>query len=92
MLEQRLEKANIKFNDAVSTNKTLREQIDTLRRERVIFENVYKRLEKELLSKRQDMANIIEIANTAYEERDKAQEKLSLLMRRAEIERAQELQ
>ena len=92
MLEQRLEKANIKFNDAVSTNKTLREQIDALRRERVIFENVYKRLEKELLSKRQDMANIIEIANTAYEERDKAQEKLSLLMRRAEIERAQELQ
>jgi hypothetical protein len=92
VLEQRLEKANIKFNDAVSTNKTLREQIDALRRERVIFENVYKRLEKELLSKRQDMANIIEIANTAYEERDKAQEKLSLLMRRAEIERAQELQ
>jgi len=91
-LEQRLEKANLKFNDAVSANKTLREQIDALRRERVIFENVYKRLEKELLSKRQDMANIIEIANTAYEERDKAQEKLSLLMRRAEIERAQEMQ
>ena len=88
MLEQRLEKANLKFNDAVSANKTLREQIDALRRERVIFENVYKRLEKELLSKRQDMANIIEIANTAYEERDKAQERLSLLMRRAEIERA----
>lgn len=91
-MEQRLEKANLKFNDAVSANKTLREQIDALRRERVIFENVYKRLEKELLSKRQDMANIIEIANTAYEERDKAQEKLSLLMRRAEIERAQEMQ
>ena len=88
MLEQRLEKANLKFNDAMSENKTLREQIDALRRERVIFENVYKRLEKELLSKRQDMANIIEIANTAYEERDKAQERLSLLMRRAEIERA----
>ena len=88
VLEQRLEKANLKFNDAVSANKTLREQIDALRRERVIFENVYKRLEKELLSKRQDMANIIEIANTAYEERDKAQERLSLLMRRAEIERA----
>jgi hypothetical protein len=88
VLEQRLEKANLKFNDAMSENKTLREQIDALRRERVIFENVYKRLEKELLSKRQDMANIIEIANTAYEERDKAQERLSLLMRRAEIERA----
>jgi hypothetical protein len=34
------------------------------------------------------MANIIEIANSAYEESDKAKGKLSLLMRRAEIERA----
>jgi hypothetical protein len=34
------------------------------------------------------MANIIEIANSAYEERDKAQEKLALLMKRAEREAA----
>ena len=34
------------------------------------------------------MANVIEIANSAYEERDKAQEKLALLMKRAEREAA----
>ena len=88
MLESRLEKAIHRFNEAVNANKTLREQIDSLRRERVIFESIYKRLEGELLKKRKDMANIIEIANSAYEERDKAQEKLALLMKRAEREAA----
>lgn len=51
-----------------------------MRRERVIFDNIYRKLEKELHNKRKDMANIIEIANSAYEERDRAQEKLAMLI------------
>jgi coiled-coil domain-containing protein 63/114 len=43
-----------------------------LRRERVIFDNLYKKLEKELHEKRKNFANVIETANTAYEDRDKA--------------------
>lgn len=70
----------------------MREQIDGLRRERVIFDNVYKRLERELLSRRKEMANVIEIANSAYEERDRAQEKLALMMKKAERDRAIEIQ
>jgi len=58
-----------------------------LRRERVIFDNIYRKLEKELHNKRKDMANIIEIANSAYEERDRAQEKLAMLRQQAERER-----
>lgn len=57
---------------AISKNKELRENIDSLRRERVIFDNIYKKLEKELHKKREEMANIIEVANTAYEQRDLA--------------------
>jgi hypothetical protein len=38
----------------------------------VIFDNIYKRLEEELQKKRKDMAGVIEVANSAYEERDKA--------------------
>jgi hypothetical protein len=34
------------------------------------------------------MAGVIEVANSAYEERDKAQEKLALLMKQVERERA----
>ena len=35
------------------------------------------------------MANIIEIANSAYEERDRAQEKLAMLIQQAEREKTE---
>lgn len=38
ILENRLDKANQKFNEAIAINKNLRQQIDSLRRERVIFD------------------------------------------------------
>ena len=38
ILENRLEKAYVRFNEAVSTNQALREEIDNLRRERVVFD------------------------------------------------------
>jgi exonuclease VII small subunit len=66
ILENRLDKANQKFNEAIAVNRELRQVIDSLRRERVIFDNLYKKLEKELHEKRKEMANIIEKANTAY--------------------------
>ena len=40
-------------------------------------------------NKRKDMANIIEIANSAYEERDRAQEKLAMLISQAEREKTE---
>ena len=48
MMNHRLDKALIRFNEAISSNKQLRQDIDDLRRERVVFENVYKRMEREL--------------------------------------------
>lgn len=83
ILENRLDKANQKFNDAMSHNNKLKAQIDSLRRERVIFENIYKRLEGELRKRREEMASKIEEANRAYEERDRAQEETNLLMQEA---------
>eukprot|EP01031_Cornospumella_fuschlensis_P031203 gene31203-37710_t len=41
ILENRLDKSLIKFNEASANNKKLRDQIDDLRRERVVFENIY---------------------------------------------------
>ncbi len=38
MLENRLDQANQKFNQSISVNKDLRADIDSLRRERVIFD------------------------------------------------------
>jgi hypothetical protein len=52
VLENRLEKANHKFNDTISKNKELRNEIDDLRKEKVIFEELYGKLETQLAKKR----------------------------------------
>jgi chromosome segregation ATPase len=86
ILENRLEKALQKFNEALAHNKQLRETIDTLRRERVVFDQIYKKLERELAEKRQEMAEIIDSANEAYSARDQAQEEMARLKKRADQE------
>merc|ERR1719359_808361 len=86
ILENRLDKALQNFNQAVEANRTLREQIDTLRRERVVFDDIYKKLENELHSKKKEMANIIEQANAAYEARDSAQAQMASLKQQADKE------
>jgi chromosome segregation ATPase len=70
ILENRLEKALVKFNEAIAHNKTLRNQIDDLRRERVVFESIYRKMERELHERKQKMAEIIELSNSSYEQRD----------------------
>lgn len=46
ILENRLDKALVKFNEALAHNKQLRDEIDDLRRERVVFDSIYKKLDK----------------------------------------------
>lgn len=55
-----MDKANLKYGEAVNNFKAQREKIDILRRERVMFEQMYMRLENELGVKRKDMASLIE--------------------------------
>merc|ERR1712072_1348778 len=78
-----------KFNEAIEANRALREQIDTLRRERVVFDDIYKKLENELHSKKKEMANIIEQANAAYEARDSAQQQMAALKQQADKEHSE---
>lgn len=70
ILENRLDKSLIKFNEAISHNKNLREKIDDLRRERVVFENIYRKMERELQDRKKHMAEVIEVSNQSYEQRD----------------------
>merc|ERR1719277_314233 len=89
ILENRLDKALQKFNEAIAANRVLREQIDTLRRERVVFDDIYRKLENELQQKKQEMAHIIEQANAAYEARDQAQAQMAALKQQADREHAE---
>ncbi|KAI8895386.1 hypothetical protein BC833DRAFT_163593 [Globomyces pollinis-pini] len=86
VLENRLEKALVKFNKALAVNKKLRLLIDNLRRERLVFDNIYHKFEKELLEQKKQMADIIEASNAAYEARDEAQSKIIVLREKAEKE------
>ena len=73
ILENRLEKALVKFNEALAFNKKRRAGIDNLRRERVVFDNIYRKLEADLLETKQRMSAVIEDSTAAYEARDRMQ-------------------
>ncbi len=40
-----MDKANQKYNETIAINRDLKNVIDSLRKERVIFDNLYKKLE-----------------------------------------------
>ena len=84
----RLHRALIKFNEAIAANKDLREEIDNLRRERVVFDQIYKKLDKELQQKKGEMARVIEVSNIAYDARDQAQNEMAALRAQADKEQA----
>merc|ERR1712164_196275 len=74
---------------AIAANKKLRDEIDTLRRERAVFDDIYRKLENELQQKKKEMASIIEQANAAYEARDSAQAQMAALKQQADKEHAE---
>ena len=84
ILENRLDKALVKFNEALAHNKQLRETIDNLRRERVVFDGIYRKLERELADKKVKMADIIDVSHVSYEQRDAAQAEMYVLQSNAE--------
>jgi len=57
-----------------------------LRRERVVFDNIYKKLEIELKKKKGDMMSIIERAEKAYMARETAKKEMNDLKKEAERE------
>lgn len=87
VLENRLDKCLLKFNETLAQNKVLRSKIDEYRRERVVFDGIYKKLERELHEKKKEMVAIIEDSKNAYQAREKAQSEMVALQQHAEKER-----
>lgn len=87
VLENRMDKCLMKFNETMAQNKVLRQRIDEYRRERVVFDGIYKKLERELHEKKKEMAAIIEDSKNAYQARDKSQSEMIALQQHAEKER-----
>ena len=87
VLENRLDKNLTRFNETLAQNKSLRSRIDEYRRERVVFDGIYKKLERELHEKKREMAAIIDDSKNAFQKRDKSQSELAALQANADKER-----
>ncbi|XP_078095867.1 coiled-coil domain-containing protein 114 [Mustelus asterias] len=84
IMEDRLDRTLRKFNTHLTRNGELREQIDTLRVERSRFQQLQKKLGKELLEIRKEIGFVIDTSTAAYEARDEAQTKMQQLKEKAE--------
>ena len=86
ILENRLDKALSKHNDAVARNRQLRNTIDDLRKERLVFDDVYEKLVVELDEKKTEMGAVVEVSNKAFENRDRAVHEMARLKTQANKE------
>mmetsp|Transcript_28641 Transcript_28641/g.50928 ORF Transcript_28641/g.50928 Transcript_28641/m.50928 type:complete len:511 (-) Transcript_28641:35-1567(-) len=85
-LENKHDKAQQKLNEAVAHNKSLRNEIDKLRRERVVYDKIYQKLEEELENKTKEMKSIVERGTQAHKEREQARKRMEELKKKAEEE------
>lgn len=58
-LEYRLEKTRQRHNESLAEIKRLKEEVNAARRERVIFDNVFKKLETDLKSKEEEFKKFL---------------------------------
>lgn len=65
-LENRLDKQLQKFNQAVANNKRLRKEIDSVRKEKVVFEKIFEKQSAELQKKREKLMKILSRAESAF--------------------------
>lgn len=86
LLENRLEKAYVKYNQSITHNKQLRDQINNMRQERIMFESIDINLERELQKLKKDMAETIQLASLAFEAKEKALAEINLLKLQADKE------
>jgi hypothetical protein len=87
-LENRLDQALLRYDQSVTANKKLRAQIDSMRCERVTFDGVHKRLERQLFEKKKEMADIIEESNVCYEERTTCEQEKKAIYEQQKEDRA----
>lgn len=87
VLQSRIDQTLTKFNETLAHNKDLRNRIEEYRKERIVFDGIYKKLEHELHEKKKEMAAVIEDSKNAYNAREKSQNEMAALQNHAEKER-----
>ncbi|KAM6980090.1 coiled-coil domain-containing protein 114 [Aplochiton taeniatus] len=88
-LENKLDRALVRFNEQLTKNSHLREELETLRVERVRFQQLHRRLEKELQDNRKETVDMISLSTAAYDARVEAQSKMTTMKEKAVKDLAQ---
>ncbi|XP_071382482.1 coiled-coil domain-containing protein 114 [Centroberyx affinis] len=88
-LENKLDRALVCFNKQLTKNSHLREELETLRVERVRFQQLQHRLDKELQEIRKDIGEMINLSTAAYDARVEAQSKMTMMREKAVKDLAQ---
>lgn len=83
-LEGRLYRANSRYNQKLAENQELRSEIETLRIKYKNFQNKDKKYEKILISKKEEINEVIEASQEAHEQREEAKNKAVMVRTRAE--------
>lgn len=87
LLETRLDQYLVKFNESLAENRRLRVEIDGHRKQRVMYDSIYKKLERDLHVRKKQMMAIIQDSQAVYKARDKALEDLRMLKEECEKEK-----
>lgn len=85
-LEYRLEKTRQRNNESLAEIKRLKEDVNAARRERVIFDNVFKKLESDLKIKEEEFKKCLLENLQVEKERVQAEEELKKIKAEAEKE------
>jgi chromosome segregation ATPase len=88
-LEYRLSTQLQKFNQAVAENKSMRERIDALRKERVVFDVIYRQLELDIKQRREELIAMMQKTEKAEKSRDETRGEVDKM--RADSARLKEL-
>ncbi|KAM9443738.1 coiled-coil domain-containing protein 114 isoform 2-T3 [Clarias gariepinus] len=88
-LENKLDRALVRFNEQLAKNSQLRDELETLRVERARFQQLHHKLEKELYEIRREIGDVISMSTAAYDARVEAQMKMMMMKEKAAKDLAQ---
>ena len=81
-----MDKTLQKHNEILAENRQLKEEIDHLRRERVTFDKIYKKLEVELQEKKKTLTEVYDNSEKAKQRKDNIEEQIKNLKLRVRKE------
>nr|XP_033481905.1 coiled-coil domain-containing protein 114 isoform X3 [Epinephelus lanceolatus] len=88
-LEYKLNRALTRFNEQLTKNSHLREEMQILHIERARFLQLHNRLDKELQDVRKKIGEIVNLSTAAYDARVEAQSKMTMMKEKAVKDLAQ---